>query len=67
MAGKNVAGPFTIQLHVKDPDAFGEICEALGDGYRKWFEFAEYATVTLVCEVKNGKPVIVSGEFEKVR
>lgn len=67
MAGKKTKGAFLVTLHVKDCDAFQELCSELGDDYRKWFEFAEYATITLVCEIKNGKPVIASAEFERYK
>lgn len=68
MSGKKTKGAFLVELHVKDCDAFQELCSELGDGnYGKWFEFGEYATITLVCEIKNGKPVIASAEFERYK
>jgi len=62
---ERVAPSFTVQLLVKDPDAFQELCWELGERRRDWFEFGEYATVNLEVEVREGAPVITAAEFAK--
>jgi hypothetical protein len=59
---------YEITIEVKDSDAFQELYSDLPDGERgKWIGFGEYASIDLNCEIVDGRPVILSAKFCKMR
>lgn len=54
------ADSVVIQLQIKDQDAFGFLIDNCGPGYKKLFEFCEYATVELTVGTGGGYPIIAA-------